>query len=60
MNRAKIEDVLLAMGVPAGNPSDIAYNATKIAQTHIHDTAPIYLAQAIAEHWKSIKEREDN
>lgn len=44
----------------AGEPSDVAYNATKIAQTHIHDEAPMYLAQAIAEHWESVKEREEN
>lgn len=44
----------------AGGPSDAAYNATKIAQTHIHDIAPMYLAQAIKEHWESIEEREEN
>ena len=44
----------------AGEPSNVAYNATKIAQTHIHDIAPMYLAQAIAEHWESIKEGEGN
>lgn len=43
----------------AGEPSDVAYNATKIAQTHIHDIAPMYLAQAIAEHWENVKEREE-
>lgn len=42
----------------AGEPSGVAYNATKLAQTHIHDIAPMYLAQAIKEHWESIKERE--
>ena len=42
-----------------GEPSDVAYNATKIAQTRIHNTAPMYLAQAIVEHWESIKEREE-
>lgn len=35
----------------AGHPTDDAYNATKLAQTHIHDTAPAYLARAIREHW---------
>ena len=44
----------------AGEPSNVDYNATKIAQTHIHDIAPTYLAQAIKEHWESVKEREDN
>lgn len=44
----------------AGEPSDVTYNAAKIAQTHIHDIAPMYLSQAIAEHWESIKEREEN
>ncbi len=39
----------------AGEPSDAAYNATKIAQTHIHDTAPMYLAQAIKEHWEGLE-----
>ena len=42
-----------------GEPSDVAYNATKIAQTHIHNIAPMYLAQAIAEHWENVKEREE-
>lgn len=44
----------------AGEPSDVAYNATKLALTNIHSEAPVYLAQAIAEHWESIKEREGN
>lgn len=44
----------------AGEPSDVAYNTTKLAQTHIHDIAPMYLAQAIKEHWESIKKREGN
>lgn len=47
----------------AGEPSDVAYNAAKLAQTHIHDIAPVYLAQALAEHWKSLeqsKERNGN
>lgn len=42
-----------------GELSDVAYNATKIAQTHIHNIAPMYLAQAIAEHWENVKEREE-
>lgn len=40
----------------AGAPSQVDYNATKIAQTHIHDTAPVYLAQAIKEHWEGLHE----
>lgn len=44
----------------AREPSDVAYNTTKLAQTHIHDIAPMYLAQAIKEHWESEKEREEN
>ena len=44
----------------AGEPTSVDYNATKIAQTHIHDIAPMYLAQAINEHWKSVKGREGN
>lgn len=40
-------------------PSNVGYNSTKIARTAIHDSAPMYLAQAIAEHWESVKERED-
>lgn len=43
-----------------GEPSDVAYNDTKIAQTHIQKIAPMYLAQAITEHWESVKEREEN
>lgn len=43
-----------------GEPTDVAYNATKIAQTNIHDEAPMYLAQAIKEHWGRVKEREEN
>lgn len=35
----------------AGEPEDAEYNATKLAQTRIHDIAPMYLAQAIKEHW---------
>lgn len=34
----------------AREPSEVAYNATKLAQTHIHDIAPMYMAQAINEH----------
>lgn len=39
----------------AGQPEDDAYNATKLAQTHIHDTAPVYLARAIREHWEGLE-----
>lgn len=39
----------------AGHPTDEDYNATKLAQTHIHDTAPVYLARAIREHWEGLK-----
>ncbi|MCI8378661.1 MAG: hypothetical protein HFH72_09105 [Lachnospiraceae bacterium] len=43
----------------AGEPSQVDCNATKLAQTHIHDTAPVYLAQAIKEHWEYLKQREE-
>lgn len=39
----------------AGEPTDVAYNATKIAQTHIHNEAPMYLARAIKEHWEGLE-----
>lgn len=39
----------------AGEPTDVGYNATKIAQTHICNIASKYIAQAINEHWKGIK-----
>lgn len=39
----------------AGEPTSVDYNATKLAQTHIHDTAPVYLAKAIKEHWEGLE-----
>lgn len=39
----------------AGEPTSVDYNATKIAQTHIHDIALSYLARAICEHWEEMK-----
>ncbi|MDE6957595.1 MAG: hypothetical protein K2O96_05815 [Lachnospiraceae bacterium] len=43
----------------AGEPEDVAYNATKIALTNIHSEASIYLAQAIKEHWEYLKQCEE-
>lgn len=43
----------------AGEPSSVDYNAEKLARTCMQEGAPMYLAQAIAEHWESIKEREE-
>ena len=40
----------------AGQPSSVDYNAAKIAQTHIHDIAPVYIARAIKEHWEGLHE----
>lgn len=44
----------------AGEPSSVEYNAEKLARTYMQEGAPMYLAQAIKEHWGSIKEREEN
>lgn len=39
----------------AGEPKDENYNAAKISQTNmLLDAAPMYLAQAIAEHWEKL------
>lgn len=43
----------------AGEPTDVVYNAAKLAQTHVHYIAHMFLARAIKEHWESIKEREE-
>lgn len=43
----------------AGEPSDVAYNAEKLARTYMQEGAPMYLAQAISEHWESIKENKE-
>lgn len=42
-----------------GHPKDDAYNTTKIARTHIHDAAPVYLARAIRQHWEDMKRKEE-
>lgn len=42
----------------AGEPTSVEYNASKIAQTPIYETAPMYLAQAIRDHWKGIQSKE--
>lgn len=39
----------------AGEPTDKHYNAAKMSQTNmLLDAAPMYLAQAIAEHWEKL------
>lgn len=43
-----------------GNPKDEYYNTTKLAQTNIYDSAPIFLAKAIKEHWEGISNGERN
>lgn len=44
----------------AGEPTDVGYNTTKIAQTHIRNIAPKYLAWAIKEHWNDMNGKVEN
>ena len=39
----------------AGDPESVEYNAEKLARTYMQEGAPMYLAQAIKEHWEGLK-----